>query len=386
MSGRISLQEFLSGMTARSGLKKAEVQQFLKVLSQVLEDGLSRDGIVKISGLGQFKLVWNEPRKSVNVQTGETMEIAGHNKLVFTPDTTLKEHINAPLSHLEVVDLDINTMASDGEVGREKSVPLKKLSEQASELSLILESLKDKSDDVVCEDGTHLEEKKKRQEGPVDVSFAVESAKAASEESKIETAESKTVSDPPRMFPTSKLSGEDFVKSREKLPARGHRALGWIIFGVCIVVLLVIGGLFVYERYDETLELTNVTVSTIEEELPLFSEEDAVMVSDSIVNEPIGSESTILSPFERERVYTQYLDTVKMANGNRLTLLSLKYYGHRNYWVYIYEANRDRIKHPNKIEVGAILYIPLVDSVLIDPSNERSLEYAQGLKELYVAQ
>ena len=171
MSGRISLQEFLSGMTARSGLKKAEVQQFLKVLSQVLEDGLSRDGIVKISGLGQFKLVWNEPRKSVNVQTGETMEIAGHNKLVFTPDTTLKEHINAPLSHLEVVDLDINTMASDGEVGREKSVPLKKLSQQASELSLILESLIDKLDEEVCEDGTQLEAQKKRNEGPVYVRF-----------------------------------------------------------------------------------------------------------------------------------------------------------------------------------------------------------------------
>ena len=47
-----------------------------------------------------------DSRESVNVNTGERIEIQGHTKISFTPDATMKELINKPFSHFETVILN----------------------------------------------------------------------------------------------------------------------------------------------------------------------------------------------------------------------------------------------------------------------------------------
>ena len=48
---------------------------------------VEKDGFVKVKGLGAFKLVKNEERKSVNVTTGEAIIIPAHNKVSFIPQS-----------------------------------------------------------------------------------------------------------------------------------------------------------------------------------------------------------------------------------------------------------------------------------------------------------
>ena len=73
-----------------------------------------------------------------------------------------------------------------------------------------------------------------------------------------------------------------------------------------------------------------------------------------------------------------------LFRSGRLTILAQKYYGEESYWVYIYESNRDRYPNPNSIEVGSLIYIPALDSLLIDVSNPLTIEYAKSLQKEYI--
>ena len=70
--------------------------------------------------------------------------------------------------------------------------------------------------------------------------------------------------------------------------------------------------------------------------------------------------------------------------GSRLTILSKKYYGTKDFWVYIYEANKERIQNPDNIEKGTLIRIPKLDPRLIDTSNPRCMLKARELYYEYV--
>lgn len=81
----------------------------------------------------------------------------------------------------------------------------------------------------------------------------------------------------------------------------------------------------------------------------------------------------------------QWLDTVVVEAGTRLTLLSLSYYGDKVFWVYLYIANRDVIKDPNRVPAGASLRIPMPDRFRIDAADKESVARAAKLQREILA-
>ena len=79
-----------------------------------------------------------------------------------------------------------------------------------------------------------------------------------------------------------------------------------------------------------------------------------------------------------------YLAIETFQVGSRLTLLALKYYGSKDFWVYIYEANKDVIKNPDNISVGTKIKIPKLDKNLIDPNNAKCIQKAKELQSKYL--
>ena len=114
---KLSVQELIELMTTGQTVSKKTVDEFIRVLFSTIEDAMVNGDSVKIKGLGTFKSQWNEPRKSVDVNSGEEIIIDGYYKAVFTPDTELKESVNEPFAHLEPVSLhnvdDINNVLSN---------------------------------------------------------------------------------------------------------------------------------------------------------------------------------------------------------------------------------------------------------------------------------
>jgi nucleoid-associated protein YgaU len=88
--------------------------------------------------------------------------------------------------------------------------------------------------------------------------------------------------------------------------------------------------------------------------------------------------------FDNPRVYTVFVGSERIKRGSRLTIMSRRYYGNKNFWVYIYEANRDHIPNPDDIPVGTLIKIPKLDPRLIDASNERCIQKAKQLHDIYV--
>lgn len=104
--GKISLLELAGVLSKKYGLNKKEATEFVSKMFDIIQQSLEEDKVVKIKGLGTFKIIDVDARESVNVNTGERVLIEGHNKITFAPDPLMKELVNKPFSQFETVVLN----------------------------------------------------------------------------------------------------------------------------------------------------------------------------------------------------------------------------------------------------------------------------------------
>lgn len=123
MSEKLNHSDISALLAKEAGLSVAKADFFTKALFDIIIEGLEQDGIVKINGLGTFKVTDVADRSSVNVNTGEKIEIKGHRKLTFVPAESLKECVNRPFAMFEPVEIDDNYQdESDDEVNGSDAV------------------------------------------------------------------------------------------------------------------------------------------------------------------------------------------------------------------------------------------------------------------------
>ncbi len=103
---KLSRSELAQALVARHGIEKKKALQFVDAFVAVTINALTTDRIVKIKGLGTFKVVEVESRESINVNTGERLIIDGHSKLAFLPEASMKELVNRPFSQFDTVILN----------------------------------------------------------------------------------------------------------------------------------------------------------------------------------------------------------------------------------------------------------------------------------------
>lgn len=146
MNAKLNMQHLVDLMSERNGTTKKSEEHFLKEFFALIQEGLLQESYVKIKGLGTFKLMEVENRSSVNVKTGEPIDIEGHTKVSFTPDSELKELINKPFANFENVVL------------HEESILKDTLIEEPSEEEEVLEEVREESE--IIEKPTPVEEVK----------------------------------------------------------------------------------------------------------------------------------------------------------------------------------------------------------------------------------
>ena len=135
MNDKLTLQELIDLLAARHQMEPHDADAFVREFWTLIEEGLKSDNYVKIKGLGTFKLIDTEARESINIQTGERIEIQSHARITFSPEASLRDLINRPFAHFETVVLNETTNFDDLEVGDEKP--------DADEDELMAESLAD---------------------------------------------------------------------------------------------------------------------------------------------------------------------------------------------------------------------------------------------------
>ena len=371
---KVNVSDLTDALARRTTITKKNAEAFVAAFQDIFQEGLLRDKNVKITGLGTFRLQWVEPRRSVNVQTGEAIEIAGHYKVVFVPETSLKERVNEPFSHLETTSMD---GAPVKKVEVSKEMPLQKLASQAIEIQDILSSINEPEPVVEIQPEPVVEtEPEVVKYEALDVPTSVETPSAERRYTPVATVEE------------SKPMLNTISSNASMVPEPKKRKLTWLWITL-LALLLGGGGFAVYYFYGTMIQTSvmNLVADWQSDKQPKQAiepaksvEQVAVAATDSITETPVVETSV----FDQPREYTEFIAEVRVPDGGRLTLISQKYYGHKDFWVYIYEANKEKIQNPDKVEVGTLVRIPKLNPELINLDNSESLVYARKLHDQYV--
>lgn len=115
---KITLTNIIEELAARTGMSKDAADNFVHAIVDTIQKGLHEDNLVKIKGLGTFKLMEMSDRGSVDINTGERITIKGYRKVTFTPDSAMKEFVNRPFAHFEPTELN------DGYPSEEEELPV----------------------------------------------------------------------------------------------------------------------------------------------------------------------------------------------------------------------------------------------------------------------
>lgn len=108
---------------------------------------------------------------------------------------------------------------------------------------------------------------------------------------------------------------------------------------------------------------------------------DSTLVQDSLSLQSIDSMATghsasTVPSSQSSSPEANGAEQVRLRPGDRLSRLALKKYGHKAFWVYIYEENRMRLKDPDNIPVGAVITLPAASKYQIDPTDTNSVNRA----------
>lgn len=129
---------------------------------------------------------------------------------------------------------------------------------------------------------------------------------------------------------------------------------GFIATVILLIAAIAVGGYYLYIKTIATKKQPiTAVVATPEISKPIAIEEPEPV---AIIAEP------------------EVVDTIR--KGVFMTTLSLKHYGNKAFWVYIYEENKARITNPNAVPPNTPVIIPPKSKYNIDATSTTALEIA----------
>ncbi|MDY5075546.1 MAG: HU family DNA-binding protein [Paludibacteraceae bacterium] len=367
----------------RTDATEREANLFLRVLVEQIIAGLQGGEQIKINGLGTFRLQEMAPRKSVNVNTGEPIIIPGYTKVVFAPEVSMREMVEKNKSVTPIVNMNADTSAAP--VDEEALSPLEKLGRQADEIVGILADLgQDPRMPIAMEeekesDSTEVAASAIVAEEEVAVE-AVAEPKGVVEETVEEVSEpAEESAEKPKEEPVVEpieeiVAAKEQKVSKERKKRKYHFLRDTLICVVCLLVVLTGGFLFLRGA------MANWIDSLVAKREPVATDTVVAIPSTPVVEEVTEDTAEIENAPELP-VYQQFIATEEIREGSRLTWLAYRYYGNKDLWVYIYDANKDHLGNPNEIRVGTPIRIPRLTTEQRDTTLQTTREVMLRLKE-----
>ena len=150
------IQDLAKYLSKKHKIQQKEAERFLTALVDVLNEGLHYEKLVKVKGLGTFKVIEVKNRESVDVNTGERILIEGRPKITFTPDAVMKDLVNKPFAQFETVVL--NEGVTFDNLSEEPEVELTEEPEPQPEIEQLMEEKPAPEPQIVEEQPEMVEE------------------------------------------------------------------------------------------------------------------------------------------------------------------------------------------------------------------------------------
>ena len=96
MGTKITKQVLAARLSQNGSWTAKQVEAYVDAFFNVLHEGVTTEGVVKLKGLGTFKTIQVADRASVDVNTGERIVIPGHQKLKFVEEEKVNAMLNNP--------------------------------------------------------------------------------------------------------------------------------------------------------------------------------------------------------------------------------------------------------------------------------------------------
>lgn len=408
MNEKITFPRLASLLADRSGRSKRFSEDFLREFFALISERLEAGESVKVKGLGTFRLSRVEPRRSVDVTTGQPMEISGHSKVVFVPAKELAEAVNAPFEAFTAIeindDVDISQLLSEDEIA------LKQETDDITEESTTITSDDSNAPTLpkaMTNSGNDKEEsseKNAESEDELHIDQTLDSEVNVGNEAQVEThsnvTEEETDSTEAEYEDSGTTDGEDGTsyngqidEEDEDIEEETDRKRGWLkilMISLCAAIVALFATLAVWYKYatdsfntvfEKPLSYVSALKTAKGNDAAPAKEATFVLPDTTAVTEETGPDS--LSPLVDEpEVPTAPSDAVvydTIGNTRYLTTMAKSHYGNFNLWPYIYEENKSFLGHPDRIRPGTPVVIPKLSKYGVDPTNEEDIEKAKKL-------
>jgi len=86
-------EDLIEALAGKLNESKAGAEKALSGVLDTIQEGLIRDGVVRLTGFGTFSVRTRGPRTGRNPRTGETIQLAGSKSVGFKAGKTLKDAV-----------------------------------------------------------------------------------------------------------------------------------------------------------------------------------------------------------------------------------------------------------------------------------------------------
>ncbi len=249
MNNKLNIQDLVSALAERYNMDSKAATAFVRTVFEIVEEYITKDKLVKIKGLGTFKLVSVSDRESINVNTGERILIAGHSKLSFTPDAALKDAVNRPFS-----DFETTVLRDDVSTEEMERIPVAEAEDRQPEVAA------EETTEVAAEETTEV-----AAEETTEVAAVVEQVPAEQEHEDVSAVE-ETPAETPKlvvqqennMYP---LAAEPLAE--ENKSKTGMSTWLWLLLTLLLMVLAYVAGCY---RVHDMLEVNLYPEEQVEEQ------------------------------------------------------------------------------------------------------------------------
>lgn len=396
MNNRISLPMLAKSLAADSGRTRKVCEDFLRELFSICSEALAAGEDVKVRGLGTFRIIDVDERKSVNVATGTEFLIPGHKKISFIPASTLADAVNYAFDMFEPVEV------SDS-VSSESLEALTPPTYQSSDQSTSSDEPTQPTDHSSIDQSTSDDQTPTQplwvcnpQADPTQTDSAQPDSTQPDSSSTVQPLQivtpqaDPTQSDPSQPDPTLADSCDQEENTSPRKIKNCKFCWGVLTGFVGALILLGVAYLIytlVINRPDipaESVVAEEVTVaedttskSQIKEEAPVDSAVHNAIPEDSKAATEVDTNPSDMDENALKAAEISVTDVISTTRF--LTTMAREHYGNDAFWPYIYEENKSFLRHPDRIKPGTKVVVPPLSKYGVNPKSPSDIRKAKRL-------
>lgn len=354
MNNTVTLSQLITRLAKTTGVDTNTARRFLRSFFATIEESLEAGQSVTVKNIGTFR----------RTEADED----GRSSVAFIPEASVLEELNRPFEMFEAVEL------ADGVDFSEVDAKEDTAATEPVEEKTVVEEVPVAEIPVVVEEETVVipEEPAAPQPKPEPAqNSAVENKNTepvVAPRSPVRPAATE-IRKPQVAAVAEEEPDEPFRDSYERSSRR--IAPVWIWAGVIVLAACIVGwlaatwstpipDLYDFEEEEELVPDTMPNADIIEvgvEEVPTHNVTAETSAPATVAPAPVASAPATPAP-KPETAATPAAEPVYDTVEVSLIRLAKKHYGVPEFWVYIFDANRDKISNPNTIRPGTRVVIP----------------------------